>query len=116
MPTPKVYQDIINMNKDIVLSNTWGHLYPKDNQPHEGYIIFTHSGYGDIDCIDCDFKDIDDSPWFFQDMQNYIGNVNSKPGNIYVFKGTYRKLKNQKSVFKGKVRVIKATDLLTFSK
>ena len=116
MSVPQIYQEINDRNTDIVLSQTWGHLYPKDQQPHDGFIVFAHSAYGDISSIDSDFKDIDDSPWFFQDMMNYIGKCNTIAGNIYIFKGTYRKLKNQRAVFKGKIQKIKVSDLLTFTR
>lgn len=101
-----VFAKIRKVNKDIVLSNTWGHLYPKDNKEHDGYILYTHTAYGDIECIDCHFKGIEDSPWFFQDMNNFIADNCRVRGHIYLFKGTYRKLKNQKAVFKGKIKRI----------
>lgn len=102
--------------KDKVLSQTFGHLYPKDNRPHVGHLVFTIGGYGDITPIDASFKDIDDSPWFYDDMQDYISKSKFKRGNIYVFVGTYRKLKNQRGIFTGKTKTIKPMSLLTMKK
>jgi hypothetical protein len=100
--------------QDQVLSQTWGHLYPKDNNKHDGFILFCHACNGDITPIDYDFKDIDSSPWFYQDLNNFLydkvvknGKTLLEQGHVYKFVGTYTKFKNQNCRFSGQVTMIK---------
>lgn len=98
----KTFKPVEKANKDIVLSNTWGHLYSNDFKPHKGYLIYTLSAYGNFEVIDSNFEGVEDNPWLFEDLNDYISCNTKIPGSIYIFQGTYRKLKNQRCVLKGK--------------
>ena len=57
-----------------VMQDTWGHLAPEPGTKYEGYLTFAHSDYssqGSI-IIEARFEGLDDSPWFFQDLNDYI--------------------------------------------
>ncbi len=89
-----------------VMGATWGHLAPKPSNKYEGTILFSHSEYGDLVPLRSDFKDLPDSPWFFQDMQDWIGQQKTEAGQVYFFRGSYTKFKTGNCRFSGKVRSI----------
>ena len=74
-------------------------------------IIYTCTAFGCIEIIQVNFKGIDDSPWFFEDLNEFASTHCKLRGYIYVFSGTYRKLKNQKAIFKGKIKRINPFNL-----
>lgn len=92
----------IAAHKARVMGETWGHLAPKPRQSYRGSILFCHSEYGDLVPIRCDFRDLPDSPWFFQDLIDFIVASKTEPGGIYEFDGTYTKRKNGTFHFKGR--------------
>lgn len=106
--------------KDAVMAHTWGHLAPKAKTTYPGYIIATYTEYGCIEAIKNDFVGLESSPWFFDDLNDFLGHLtdekrdadfNKLPptieqGSVVRFDGTYRKFKNGNYRFHGKLRVI----------
>ncbi len=84
----------------------FGHLAPVRGVRYPGTMIFCQSEYGDIVCIRADFGDLPDSPWFYEDMQEYIGKKALEAGAIYRFSGYYLKYKNGGYRFSGKVAAL----------
>jgi len=76
--------------RESVMEATWGHLAPKKRKTYRGYIVFTHSIYGDILNIANDFGELPDSPWFFQAMMDFICSQDTEQGCVYRFDGTFR--------------------------
>jgi len=93
-----------------VLHATWGHLAATEGVKHPGTILFAHGEYGDIVPLRADFPTVNDSPWFFDAMSDYIDRQvmrRKNPGTIYRFSGYYVLQKNGKGRFSGKVKVVK---------
>lgn len=92
--------------KAQVTNETWGHLAPEPRRKYNGFILFAHAAYGDLTVIDYRFKNLEDSPWFCEDLHEFINGIaGEKPqGRIYRFDGTYMKYKNGSHSFSGKVR------------
>lgn len=88
-----------------VLSATWGHLAPKPRRKYRGTVLFVHGEYGDIVPVRVRFAGLDDSPWFFEGLSDFIASRKTKPGRLYLFSGTYMQCKNGTHRFSGKVRV-----------
>lgn len=87
--------------KCAVMGATWGHLAPKRHAQYTGYIICCITSNGDITPIDYDFGGLDDSPWFYQAIIDFIdGNVNEY-GTVYRFDGVFVNYE-----FKGVMRTI----------
>jgi hypothetical protein len=89
-----------------VAQQTWGHLAPKRRRYYRGTIIFCHGEYGDRELIRVRFPKLDDSPWLFEGLHDFIQSRKTRPGNVYRFEGTYRFCKNGAHQFSGKVRRI----------
>jgi hypothetical protein len=88
-----------------VEADTWGHLAPKSRKVYKGFILFAYGEYGDLMPIKVNFEDLPDSPWFFDDMLDFLWKFSDKPkGEVYRFDGTYTKLKNGKGRFVGKTQ------------
>ena len=87
---------------------TWGHLAPRPNRAYSGYMIFVRSTYGDTTLINAHWDDLEDSPWLYEDMQEYIDNACDRltDGQVYRFDGTYRKSRSGKPLFRGSNRLI----------
>jgi len=93
--------------KARVMASTWGHLAPEQQKVYKGTILFTCGDYGDITPIKCEFKDLEDSPWFFDDMSDFIYEKSKdRQGKVLKFIGTYKKQKNGKGRFSGKILTI----------
>jgi hypothetical protein len=79
-----------------VMADTWGHLAPKRNKTYKGHIVFAVGCFGDDPLnptvLSCDFKGLDDSPWFFDAMADFIGEDENRgsEGNVYRFDGVFR--------------------------
>jgi hypothetical protein len=73
--------------------HTWGHLAPKKNKTYRGFIVFAVGCFGDDPlnptALACEFKGLDDSPWFFDAMADFIGDLKTKEGCVYRFDGTF---------------------------
>jgi len=106
----EAFAPIEQHNKAVVMINTWGHLAPKRQKKHKGFVLFTCTAYGQTYNIDNEFETVEDSPFFFEDMENYIHNYsNELPKNsygIFKFEGHYIKFKNGNGRFTGKVTKI----------
>ena len=83
--------------KEEVMNDTWGHLKPSEGSTYGGYILYTIGCYGDITCIQNHFRDLPDSPWFYDDLHNLIGDQEER-GIIYLFLGSYCRSRDPKFI------------------
>ncbi|SCM79910.1 hypothetical protein KL86PLE_90703 [uncultured Pleomorphomonas sp.] len=102
---------------EAVWQETWGHLQPKVCEVYSGFVLFGFGIHGDHLLIDWDFKlpdgtELDGSPWLFEDMSDqvsdWIDQKGHRSGGIWQFDGTFERLKNGKSRWRGKVRPMRA--------
>jgi hypothetical protein len=94
-----------------VAGQTWGHLAPRVREPYRGWLLFAYSAYeGSAVLLDAEWDGLDDSPWLYEDMQEFIrrpavgGGERCVPGGVYRFEGTYTKRKNGRAQFRGTTR------------
>lgn len=95
--------------KAAVMNSTWGHLAPKPRRVYRGEILFAHGEYRDLVVLRSNFKGLPDSPWFYEDLHNFVADKASKrrSGAVLRFVGTYTMFKNGKGRFSGKVRDVR---------
>ena len=94
-------------NRAQVMRETWGHLAPRKNKAYQGHIVMAlgcyDSGYLNPTPIECAFAGLDDSPWFYDHLndflQNLVAEANLEEGGVYRWEGTFRNYE-----FKGTVR------------
>jgi hypothetical protein len=103
-----VFAQYEEVHRRRVEFSTFGHLAPTPGVVYTGWMAFTWAGYGGhIIVINAEWKDLDDSPWLVEDMQDHVGKLIEQEkierGEIYKFAGTYLKLKNWNYRFKGKM-------------
>ncbi|RWH52266.1 MAG: hypothetical protein E5V72_01460 [Mesorhizobium sp.] len=117
MSLADAFAPVIAAQRAQVLAETWGHLAPKVREIYSGYILFTLGCHGDITLIDWEFKqpdgtELNSSPWFYEDINDFIGREIEKKGNrhggIWRFDGTFERLKNGKSRWRGKTSPMRA--------
>lgn len=77
-----------------VLEATWGHLAPRKNKTYPGHIVFALGCY---DCghlnptpLTCEFKGLDDSPWFYEAVIEFLQSLGGKAGDVYRWQGNFR--------------------------
>jgi hypothetical protein len=84
---------------------TWGHLAPKRNRIYEGRIVFAIGCFGNDPlnptALFCEFAGLDSSPWFFDEMVNFLSEQDNEAGCVYEFVGTFRNYE-----FKGQIRTL----------
>ncbi len=99
------YMPALAAHKEEVMAETWGHLAPKKNQTYTGRIVFAVGIYGNDElnptAIFCEFEGLDDSPWFFDELQDFLYANRGKSGYVYEFNGTFRNYR-----FKGKIKTL----------
>lgn len=97
-------------NRQIAEVVTFGHLYPKVNKAHYGYIIFAEGAYGEQMIIESNFPTVNSSPWFYEDMcefiSNYIDEHSKTDYGVYKFIGSYKNKKNGEAIFMGETHKI----------
>lgn len=88
--------------REQVMQATWGHLAPQRNIAYPGSIVFAVGCYGsdplNPTVLSCGFKDLDDSPWFFDAMSEFLSSRTFKPGAVYRFDGSFKNYR-----FRGKI-------------
>ena len=90
--------------KIAVRRNTWGHLAPVKNKSYRGFILFANSAYDGAVLLDSDFAGLEDSPWLYDAMIEFMHDyftgciVREEFGRIYRFDGVFRNYE-----FKGRV-------------
>ncbi len=89
--------------KREVFKSTWGNLAPIKNKQYKGYILFCVSVYqsGTHFIINSEFGELEDSPWFYDSMHEFIYSLKLQEGGVYRFNGC---VKNY--AFKGSVSTI----------
>ncbi len=80
--------------KSKVMAETWGHLAPRRNKRYNGRIVFAVGCFGsdplNPTALECEFKDLDSSPWFYDSLMEFMQSFETEPGGIYLWKGTFR--------------------------
>lgn len=93
-----------------VMADTWGHLAPKPQHKYQGTVLFSRSEYGnELGLIRVTFPDLDDSPWFFQALNEHffqLAKDKLQSGEVAEWSGTYMAFKNGNYRFSGTVRKI----------
>ena len=91
------FYDVYGQRKAMdVTEETFGHLKP-ENKPYNGWLMVSHSTYGDITVLDWNFQDLVASPWQFGHFETGIEkwmnetypDLKDFEAGIYIFIGTY---------------------------
>lgn len=106
MALKEEFDKIDLLNTAIVARQTWGHLAPQPGTVHALTLLFCCGEYGHIVPIRVESITLDDSPWFYDDMQTFIETNAKEAGRIYKFDGTYRKYKNGNCKFTGTTKIV----------
>ncbi len=76
-----------------VYKETWGHLAPRKNKVYRGYVIFAlgcfDSGHLNPTVLSCEIG-IDDSPWFFDALHEFLRTLKGDEGGVYRWDGTFK--------------------------
>jgi hypothetical protein len=94
-----------------VMNDTWGHLAPERGREYVGTVVYTHGCYGDLTIITADFDGLDDSPWFFEHLNDWLLDQDDKPGGVYRFEGTYSH--DRKDRFAGETQALNLAEQVT---
>lgn len=96
--------------RQSVMQDTWGHLAPKKGRSYKGYMIWAYGGWGEIVLLDAAFTNLNDSPWLFEAMQDYIGEHLDGEG-IYKWEGQFEKLDEGCYCFGGIIKRLDFEDI-----
>ncbi len=96
--------------KQVVMQDTFGHLAPKEGRSYKGTMIYVRGEYGDIVLLSADFKNLKDSPWLFEAMQEYIGEHCQEEG-LYKWVGQFSKISDSCYCFGGKIKRLDLKDI-----
>jgi len=103
MSIASVMASIENINKEIVMQDTWGHLAPSKNKTYKGFFTFAAGCFGSLSpiALSFEFSELDSSPWLYGALQEFLFSLKVESGIIYRFEGTIRNY-----TFKGKISQI----------
>jgi hypothetical protein len=103
----RAFAPAIEKYRAEVMADTWGHLGPEPRRAYRGSLVFVTSEYGgDRTIVRTNFPDLPDSPWFYEDMNEWMFTdklLKLREGGVYEFTGTYTKRKNGTFHFKGRI-------------
>lgn len=86
-----------------VIHATFGHLAPEENRVYSGSIIFAESAFGDTAVLSYKFDGLLDSPWFAQNLFDFIFKHDCEYGMVYLFSGTYTMDEEGNGTFAGTI-------------
>lgn len=92
-------------NRALVMHQTWGHLAPEPRVNYSFKIVFCEGQYRDTIIIRTETQ-LEDSPWLFDHMMDFICDKALETGKVYEFEGTYMMYKNGGCRFSGKTKVV----------
>lgn len=99
----EAFAPAIAQYKAEVMSATWGHLAPKRHRAYKGHVVFAVGCFGSDDLnptvLVCEFGGLDDSPWLFDALQDFLHDCETVAGGVYRFDGTFKNYE-----FKGTTR------------
>ena len=76
MSMSEVFAEIDAHNKAIVMTNTWGHLYPEPKTTYTGSITFAIASYGgSMSIINSHWDNLEDSPMLYDTMLDVFNQV-----------------------------------------
>lgn len=101
MSLADAFAPIEALNREIVMHNTFGHLAPVPGQRYTGTILLAQGDYGDNVILSARFDELDDSPWLFEDMQQFIWSAPDERPAIFKWSGWYVRYKNGRCRFGG---------------
>jgi hypothetical protein len=77
-----------------VAQQTWGHLAPRRNKKYRGHVVFAlgcyDGGEHNPTPLTSDFKDLSDSPWFYDALISFLESLGGEGGAVYRFDGYFR--------------------------
>jgi len=91
-------------------AHTFGHLAPEPRRVYHGHMLFAFGCFGDHQIIETDFDDLPSSPWFFDDINDFVSRFIEKKaerGTLYKFEGHYIKFKNGRYAMRGVTNVVR---------
>lgn len=97
-----------------VMNETWGHLKPKNGVSYPGYILYTIGECGDITCIQSNFEGLPSSPWFHDDLCEFMGDNGEERGEVYLWRGAYCHKSAKK--FMGVFQLLKHNEILSLER
>jgi len=68
------------IHKARILKSMFGHLAPEPRKVYTGHIIFSFGCFGDHHIVDTQFDGVCSSPWFFEDVKNFVDEFIQKRG------------------------------------
>lgn len=96
------FELVDQVNREIVLNNTWGHLSPEPQKKHNGWIIIAVGNYRQTIVVDDNFDGLPNSPWQYEDLHKFVFKATSGfEVGVYRFDGWYKKFKNGTYQFGG---------------
>lgn len=90
------------VNREIVKNETWGYLAPESRRKYYGWVLVAVGCYGDTIVVNDQFEGLANSPWQYEDLQEFVGKATSGfDVGIYRFDGWYKRFKNGRCQFGG---------------
>lgn len=86
-----------------VMHATFGHLAPEENRVYSGSIIFAESAFGQTAALSYRFEGLHDSPWFAQNLSDFLYKHDCEYGMVYSFSGTYTMDEEGNGTFSGTI-------------
>ena len=94
MPWIDAFAPVQALYRSEVMKATWGHLAPRKNKTYRGRIVFALGCYdsGELNPtpLACDFKGLDDSPWFYDAVIEFLQSLGGEAGDVFRWEGAFR--------------------------
>ena len=83
--------------REVIFRETYGHLAPDKNRTYRGHVTFAVGCFGSDNlnptAMECEFGDLESSPWFFDAIQELLRSQEVEVGCVYRWDGSFRNYK-----------------------
>lgn len=96
MSVADAFYPAVSFYAEKVKEATWGHLAPIKNKKYKGSIIFAFgcydSGYLNPTPLSVEFDGLEDSPWLYEAIDDFLGEYSGadKEGKVFRFDGCFK--------------------------
>lgn len=98
--------DVINRARAV--ADAFGHLAPEPGRVYTGTMILAEGWYSSDGLVPVrvEFDGLPASPWLYNDLGEWLCDTQqgTEPGQVYRWAGTYRKFRNGRYRFTGRLR------------
>lgn len=105
MSLEEQFRPVEEHNRMVVMAGTWGH--PEFNVKYPVKLLIANCESDLLTTVRSDIPEECENWFFWEDVSDVLlARVPDEQGQLYLWEGTYKKLKNGRAIFQGRFRKV----------